>query len=569
MTESKTQSQEKLFALLMEIYGDETIAQPALEKTLARLATFQKKPQAASHPLFSEKDITLITYGDSILEENTPPLQVLHRFLNRYVKNKLSTVHILPFYPYSSDDGFSVIDYYQVNPELGDWDDVEAIGQDFRMMYDAVINHMSAKSTWFQDFLANKEDFSNLFFTALETDDLTGVTRPRTSPLLTPFTNALGETRHLWTTFSADQIDLNYNNSNTLIRILDVLLFYVERGAEVIRLDAIAYMWKEIGTNSIHRPQTHAIIRFLRAALDVVAPQVILITETNVPHPENISYFGDGYDEAQMVYNFTLPPLLFYSMVTGNATKLAAWANTLDTPSERTSYFNFTASHDGIGVRPLEGILPASELQILINAVQDRGGRVSYKRNSDGTDSPYELNITYLEAMSNPSHAPHLQQQAFLTSQAIMLSFAGVPAVYIHSLLGSRNNISGMEQTGHNRTINRAKLQYDDLLEALNDPTSERHRIYHDYAKLLEIRRSQEAFYPKATQVSKVMNNGQVLWIERGDAPNHLVCLFNVTDQTQTIAHEFRGSTDLLNPESDSASLHILEPYQTRWIKRI
>ncbi|HLU09627.1 MAG TPA: alpha-amylase family glycosyl hydrolase, partial [Oceanobacillus sp.] len=351
---------ERISLLLHRLYDADT-AQSTLNRVMTLLDN-ARLPAFEDGERFSERDVFLITYGDTLQRESEPPLRTLHHFLNQWVKGAISTIHILPFYPYSSDDGFSVIDYYAVNPDLGTWEDVAALGQDFRLMFDAVINHMSARSEWFQRFLADEPDYRELFAVASPDQDLSLVTRPRTSPLLTPFQKANGETIHVWTTFSDDQVDLNYQNPDTLLRILDVLLFYVRQGAQVIRLDAIAYAWKEIGTNCIHLAQTHALIQLLRAALDHVAPQVILITETNVPHAENVSYFGNGYDEAQMVYNFTLPPLLFHTMLAGNANQLSAWANTLITPSEQTTFFNFTASHDGIGVRPVEGILSQGEL---------------------------------------------------------------------------------------------------------------------------------------------------------------------------------------------------------------
>ena len=156
-------------------------------------------------------------------------------------------IHLLPFYPYSSDDGFSVIDYKQVNPALGTWDDVARVGQNFHLMFDGVINHISAQSAWFKAFLQDDPKYRDYFIVVEGEPDLSQVVRPRTLPLLTEFTTPSGA-KKVWTTFSADQIDLNYANPEVLLDIIDVLLFYVAHGAELIRLDAIAYLWKEIGT---------------------------------------------------------------------------------------------------------------------------------------------------------------------------------------------------------------------------------------------------------------------------------------------------------------------------------
>ena len=129
---------------------------------------------------------------------------------------------------------------------------------------------------------------------------------------------------------------MNFKNPDVLLALLDALLFYVARGARFIRLDAIAYLWKRIGTSCIHLPQTHAVIQFWRAVLDEVAPHVLLITETNVPHADNVSYFGDGTNEAQLVYNFALPPLVLHALLRGDATHLTRWAQSLTLPSDRS-----------------------------------------------------------------------------------------------------------------------------------------------------------------------------------------------------------------------------------------
>lgn len=494
---------------------------------------------------FSEKTVTLITYGDSLRRDGETPLETLHNFLDDYAADLIDTVHILPFYPYSSDDGFSVIDYYAVNPALGSWDEIRALSRDYRLMFDGVINHMSAHSAWFAGFLADDPDYANLFMTEAPDTDLSAVVRPRTSPLLTPFTKANGHTVHVWTTFSADQIDLDFRAPSTFLRILDVLLYYVEQGAQVIRLDAIAFMWKIAGTNSLHLPQTHAVIKLYRAILDVYAPHVILITETNVPHAENISYLSA--DEAQLVYNFTLPPLLLHTLITGNALKLAEWINTLPAPTPRTTFFNFTASHDGIGVRPVEGILTPDELAHMIAHVEANGGRVSYRALPDGSKKPYELNITYVDATgaAGIDHETHIRR--FLLTQAVMLALAGIPAVYIHSLLGSRNDLDGVERLGYNRAINRAKLDSDQVGAALEADESFRAKVFNAYSDLIETRCQDAAFHPLGSQRAFALNEGRVLGVERTspDGTRRVLALFNVSGAAQTVTAEGIGTAEL------------------------
>jgi sucrose phosphorylase len=560
-----TTPSERIYAHLHQIYSHD-----AAENTYRRLMEALGSLKLHARPFesyFSERDVTLITYGDTLYQDEEKPLQTLRRFVSDYLKSVVSTVHILPFYPYSSDDGFSVIDYYAVDENLGTWDDIEQISREFKMMFDAVINHMSSQSPWFTGFLADDPAYQGLFFTESPGADLTGVTRPRTTPLLTEFTKTSGAAVHLWTTFSADQIDLDYRSPETLLRIVDVLLFYVQHGAQVIRLDAIAYMWKEVGTSCIHLPETHAIIQLFRAVLDHVAPHVILITETNVPHEENISYFGDGTNEAQMVYNFTLPPLLLYSIITGSVHKLAAWMNTLSTPSPQTTFFNFTASHDGIGVRPAEGILEPSELERLLHHVQNNSGRISYKNNPDGSRSPYELNITYVDAIGGVDGPSDVQIRRFMLSQAVKFALAGVPAVYIHSLLGSHNNIEGMLRTGHNRTINRARLDARLIRGEINDPTSFRGRIFRMHVELLNARSKSPAFHPKAAQKATALHNGTVLMLEREAETEKIVALYNFTGQPQAIQLAIPPAVDLLTGKSLPDGEVTLAPYAFYWLR--
>ena len=383
--------------LLIDIYGENKGAM-AFNKIFPLIENFVVIKQKGKG-YFSEQDVVLITYGDSLRKAEEAPLDTLHKFANSYFKGVFSTIHILPFFPFFSDDGFSVMDFFSINPELGTWEDINKLGSDFQLMFDHVLNHISAKSKWFEKYLEQEEGFEDLAIEVAPSVDLAMVTRPRSLPLLTEFKKSSGKTVHVWTTFSADQIDLNYKSINVLEKMVAALLFYVKQGATIIRFDAIAYLWKEIGTDCIHLSQTHKMVKLFRKILDMVAPNVMIVTEINVPHEENISYFGDGRDEAQMVYNFSLPPLLFYSFAKEDSTALSKWAKGLQLTSESNTFFNFTASHDGIGVRPLEGILSNEELNHLIGIVKDNGGGVSYKKNSDGSESPYELNITYIDAL--------------------------------------------------------------------------------------------------------------------------------------------------------------------------
>ena len=529
---------------LIFLYGEEVM--PALMAELTVLLTEfnQRNPELLENVLppeerLTEEDVILITYGDQIREPGRPPLQSLAEVLTARAKALISGVHILPCFPYSSDDGFSVIDYQQVDPNLGSWEDIAELTAHFRLMLDAVINHISRQSEWVQGFIQGEPEYQNFFITVEEGTDLSAVVRPRAKPLLTALETATGK-QLVWTTFSPDQIDLNFAEPQLLFRIIEVLLRYVEEGAEIIRLDAIAYLWKKIGSSCIHLEETHMMVKLFRDVLDAVAPGVMIITETNVPHAENLSYFGQGRDEAQLIYQFSLPPLTLHALLSGDASYLTAWAAGLedDLPTSQTNFYNFLASHDGIGVRPVEGILPADEVEMMAEQVKAHGGHVSYKTNSDGSESPYELNISYFDALSAAEGEEPLELQVarFINSQAIMLALRGVPAIYIHSLFGSRNYYDGVKDSGRYRSINREKFQRAELEAALDDPASLRARVFTAYSQLLAIRKQHAAFNPHGSQ--RVLQLHPALFTLIRTAPQgeeSLFCLHNVANKTVTV----------------------------------
>jgi sucrose phosphorylase len=561
------QNLETVKMLLHRIYG-ETTGSRALERIAAQMEKFPK-PASKKSGFFSQKDVVLITYGDSLRKEGELPLVSLRHFAENYLKGIISTIHFLPFFPWSSDDGFSVKDFHRIDPVLGTWEDVTAIGNDFKLMFDYVVNHFSSQGEWFANYLAGQDGFADFAIEVDPSTDLSLVTRPRSLPLLSKYQKNDGRSVHLWTTFSADQIDFNFNNLDVLEKMIEVLLLYAQKGASILRLDAIAYLWKEIGTSCIHLPQTHDMVKLFRAVLDIVAPDVMILTETNVPHTENISYFGNGRDEAQMVYNFTLPPLLFHAFAKQDARLLSQWAAGLTLDSDTTTFFNFTASHDGIGVRPLEGILPPQELDALIDIVRANGGQVSTKRNPDGSDSPYELNITYVDAiLADPASQ---RAEKFLASQAVQYALPGVPATYIHSLLGSRNWAAGVKQTGRARTINRERLDADQVRGELKNPDSFRSRVFAPYCHLIKIRKQQPAFHPN-TAFEIIDFHSQLFVIRREAAEQTLWAVTNTSSERMHFMLADIGISGpvvdcVSNQSIDTLSLE-LQPYQYVWLSR-
>ena len=563
----KNEFSERIKERIVKIYGEFPLSEKELSDLLDELEQLKKSsPHSVSK--WDEQDIILITYGDTLKKQGDLPLTTLHSFLQTYLREAVNYVHILPFYPYSSDDGFSVIDYMQVNPELGTWKEVEGIGTDFRLMFDLVINHISQHSEWFRNFIAGKDPGKDFFIEADPETDLSKVVRPRSLPLLTECDTARGK-KHVWTTFSADQIDLNFSNPAVLLAMIKVFIFYLSRGARIIRLDAIAFLWKEIGTSCLHLPQTHEVVKLMRDIADYIDPGIILLTETNVPNKENLSYFGEG-DEADMVYQFSLPPLLLHALYNANSEYLTDWADSLSGIPPGCTFFNFTASHDGIGVRPLEGLIPPEEVTRLAEAMKKAGGHISTRRQSDGSDSPYELNITYLDALTNTSRGKdEYQLQRFIASQTLMMSFKGIPAFYIHSLLGTNNYHEGVEKTGMPRSVNRRKWDYNELEELLKKESPHR-KILGELTRRILIRKKENAFHPDSPQ--KVIREGKELFVLCRGEGNGLVVAANLSENPQELSVIGRDylagmDTDLISGKKFTGPSIRLEPYQVCWLK--
>ncbi len=523
---------------------------------------------------WDQKDSVLICYGDSVLESDQKPLSTLKSFLDTYSKGVIDGVHILPFYPFTSDDGFSVLDYSSVNPSLGEWEDIVAIANDYSLMADLVINHCSARSMWFENFIKDRDPGRNFFFTASPEDDLSAVVRPRTNALLREVETAKG-TQHVWCTFSHDQVDLNFKNPQVLKEFVHIIRQYLDHGVRIFRLDAVAFLWKEVGTNCLNLEQTHEVVRLLRSLIEQARPDAVIITETNIPNRQNLAYFGNA-NEAHCIYNFSLPPLLVNSLVTGNCDYLKQWMMSMPPARNGTAYFNFIASHDGIGLRPAEGLLEEQEIDNLVSTMQQFGGLVSWRTGENGDRKPYEINISLFDALQGTKDgADQYGLQRFICAHAIMLSLEGIPGIYIHSLLGTRNDYQRAENSGHNRAINRHQWNYDSLKSELEDSTSHHYQVYNSLKSLLKIRCNQPAFHPNATQFT--LHLGSQLfgfWRQSMDREQSIFCVSNVSNQTQPLdlsdlnLIDTENWYDLISGEQYSEDNHVvnLAPYQTVWV---
>ena len=523
---------------------------------------------------WDEDDIIMITYGDSVIDGDERPIVTLNRFLHRYCKNTVNNVHILPFFPYSSDDGFSVIDYSSVNESLGTWEDIEAIAKDYGLMTDLVINHCSARSAWFDNFVKGEGTGSDFFFTADPADDLSMVTRPRVSPLLRETETAKG-TKHVWCTFSHDQVDFDFRNPNVLLAFVDIIRLYIDKGAKLFRLDAVAFLWKIVGTNCINLPQTHEVIRLLRTLIEHVDPSIIIITETNIPNRENLTYFGNA-NEAHAIYNFSLPPLLVNTLVSGDCKYLKSWMMSMPPAQNGTAYFNFIASHDGIGLRPAEGLLSDEEISELVHTMQNFGGKISWRASDHGQQKPYEINITLFDALQGTIKGPDRWQiDRFICAHAIMLGMEGIPGLYIHSLLGTSNDYEKVANTGQNRSINRRRWELTELEALLDSPYSQHHKVLTRLSQLIRVRKAQPAFHPNATQFTLQLGN-QIFgyWRQSLDRKQSVFCISNISDEEQSVLLSdinLIGTDnwiDLITRQEIALSSSFLQmkPYQTLWI---
>ena len=577
-TSADRQLLDKLRHHVEAIYHDTAIELETCElavqlQRLMRLENTAAEPQQhVNH--WSQRDAIVMTYGDTLLREGEAPLVTLKKFFDDYADEVVTGVHILPFYPWSSDDGFSVLDYSSVNESLGDWENIAAIAEDYRLMADLVINHCSGRSLWFENFLRGRSPGKDYFFTASPDDDLSAVVRPRTSDLLRKVETFEG-TKYVWCTFSHDQVDLNFRNPEVLKQFVSIIRHYLDNGVRIFRLDAVAFLWKVPGTSSLNLEETHELVRLLRTLIEYAVPDALLITETNIPNRQNLSYFGNA-NEAHCVYNFSLPPLLVNALVTGDCSHLKMWMMSMPPAQNGTAYFNFIASHDGIGLRPAEGLLSDGELEALVETMRNFGGHVSYRALEDGQNKPYEINISLFDALQGTtSGADGWGQERFVCAHAIMLGLEGIPGIYIHSLLGTRNDYDRVENSGHYRAINRHQWDYDQLVAELDSQGSAHGKVFTQIKGLLQIRQRQAAFHPNATQFTLHLGDAIFgFWRQSIDRRQSVFVISNVSDRVLPLMLSdinLIGTddwADLISGRQFHSREQVIDiqPYQTLWI---
>ncbi|MEA3463905.1 MAG: alpha-amylase family glycosyl hydrolase [Patescibacteria group bacterium] len=566
-------SSTALFNGVKKLYPKQ--AEEVYKKLRNIIEDFKKRnPSKArgSHPLFSEKDAILICYADHVRERGVRTFKTMHKFLRQYIGGIINKVHFLPFYPWSSDDGFSVKDYYKVSKQYGGRGDLKPIAKDFGLMFDCVANHMSVQSEWFQKFLAGDKKYKDYFIVFSKEEhennkkNFAKVFRPRKQPLLTLFKTRKGE-KYVWTTFSEDQADLNFSNPEVFLEMVKILLFYVENGAKAIRLDAIAYVWKKMGTACFNLSKTHTLVQIVRAVFNEAAPHVWVITETVLPHKENTSYFGNGSNEAHLVYHFQLETLLLHTMLSGNSSLASNWLRKIKYAGEQTSYLNLSVSHDGIHAIPARGILNKKQMRAIALDCEKKGGKILERDSGNGETEIYEMNITYPSAMG--------EINKYLASQSIQLALRGVPLIYFNNLIGANNWNKGIEKLGYGRAINREKFDYSKLTKELNDVNSHKHKIFYGYKKLLKARIKEPLFSPLAEQKILNLGHGAMAILRFNKNSDNLLAITNVTNRilkinANAVKQEMQKKRvkDILTQEKLKLEKYlVLKPYEVKWLK--
>jgi sucrose phosphorylase len=562
--------EKKLRNIYHSLYSKIEIEQYSKEITQI-IKKFNKKNKK-KNKLISEKTSIIICYGDSVFDSKQKYLiKGFQNFYQKRLKNYFNTVHFLPFYPSSSDSGFAVKDHYKIDSRIGTWSDISNFAKKNDVMADIVINHSSARGLWFRNFLKDKKPGKNYFLTVNAKFNTSKVVRPRDHELLKKI-NIFKKTEYLWRTFSPDQLDLNFKNPAVLLRFIKIMINLVNHGVTIFRLDAIAYLWKESGTKCINLKQTHEIIKLFRLICSFLSVKTILVTETNLPEKENLSYFGKK-DEANWIYNFSLSPLLIHAFLFENSFYLCKWSKQLPSTKLGNNYLNFIASHDGIGMRPAEGILNKKSIRDLLTRLKKNGSKFSYRKIKGKSKKVYEANITVFNALkkSNIDKEGKFYFERYISAHAIMISFEGVPAMYFNSLFGTSNDEAKYIITGNNRDVNRYRWNEKHILNQLKNSKSKQSIFYKSLTNLLSIRAKQKAFHPNASRTTLNMGS-KIFCFQRKsiDKKQSIICLTNLSSKAQYVLlnKKFRSWKNLINQK-----LYILpnkklklEPFQTIWL---
>ncbi len=571
----------KLRKLLGEIYVDHcdeelSFVWSQLMQILDENSAQQDSSLGIDKEIWDASSVVLITYPDAIYKEGETTLKTLSDILDSKFGILASIIHILPFLPSTSDGGFAVSNHEQIEDAFGNWKDLKKLSLNHILMADLVLNHVSSSHDWVKQFILSQKPGDSYILSPKTLNGWENVIRPRNSSLFTTLKTKQGD-KKVWTTFGPDQIDLDWSDPNILIEFLKLLVRYIRNGVQWIRLDAVAFLWKEPNTSCLHLKQVHEIVQLLRLELSKLNPMGVLITETNVPEKENLSYLKGG-DKAHIAYNFPLPPLLLEAILASNADLINEWLSNWSEMPNQTTLLNFTASHDGVGLRPLEGIMNNERMHDLLVKAEKKGGLISHRRMSNGQDKPYELNISWWSAMADDGHdTTRYQIERFFMSQALVLAIKGVPAFYLQALLASPNDIKKFKRSGERRDLNREKFEVNKLLKRLNDNKSSASKNLKLLNNAMKIRSTLNAFNPNSPMRCFSESQNDFILLERGYPGEQIYAIYNVTDKevslnisellvdvTKNNACQYDDCLSKLSIVSNNIKL---TPYKVMWLK--
>ena len=536
-------------------------------------------PKNSKNDYWSENTILLITYADSISRGlSGKTLNDFGKFYKKYLEKFINSIHFLPFFPSSGDGGFSVKNHNDVDKAYGTWEDIESLSKKANIMTDLVLNHSSSKGDWYKNFLDDKDPGKNYFYVVDKNYDCSKVVRPRDHDLLTEI-ELQNKKKFLWCTFSHDQIDLNFKNPDVLLEFIKLILKLSSYGIKIFRLDAVAFIWKQPGTTCLNLSQTHEIIKLLRDIVDQLDKNLIIVTETNLPKQENLSYFGKN-DEAHWIYNFSLPPLIVNTFLFEDSVALTKWSMKMPPAQLGNAYLNFIASHDGIGMRPAEGILSDKEIKKMLQRLKKNGSKFSMRKLSNNEEKVYEANISLFNALqfTDSDLKGKFALKRFIAAHCIILAIEGVPAFYFNSLFATKNDEETFANTGVKRNLNRYKWHYSTLVDLIKTNNTIEKNCYEIFKKLISIRKIQPAFHPNATQFTLNLDkNIFAVWRQSRDRKQSIFALTNVSSKT------IKFNTNKINLIDDEQWFDLLSqetkitddqyiklmPFQSLWITNL
>jgi sucrose phosphorylase len=426
-----------------------------------------------------ENRIWLITYPDSMGRN----IRELRRVLDTYFSGAVGGVHLLPFFPSTGDRGFAPTDYRKVDDAFGTWEDVKSLSNAYRLMTDFMINHISAGSAFYKDFLTYKDGsaYRDMFIRykdfwpngepdAREAERIYK-RKPKEPSVVAHFAD--GTEEKVWCTFSDEQIDLDCTTAATRDFIKNTLTNLAAMGSSIIRLDAFAYAIKKAGTSCFFvEPDIWELLSYCARVLKPFRAKIL--PEIHEHYSIQLKLAKKGFP----VYDFALPMLLLNAIYYGRTACLKNWLRIC--PRKQ---FTTLDTHDGLGVVDVRGLLPDDALERTREDIFRYGANVKkiYNTSSYNNLDIYQINCTYYSALGD-------DDDAYLLARAVQFFAPGTPQVYYVGLLAGRNDIKLLEETKEGRNINRHYYGMDEVAEEVRRP------VVQKLIRLMEFRNTHPAF---------------------------------------------------------------------------